>query len=153
MSGILTHSPADVALQVLIGMGLVTDPGLDPREDWPGYFEAEPDFPDQVVTITTTQGREGGRDMIGGTVIMHYGMQLRFRSRTSRAGYEKAKAVADSIAKNVDRGTNGFVVIGSTQYLLECFTEVGDVLPLGQDPNSARFIHTVNALASIKQLN
>ena len=144
----MLHTPADVALQALIDLGVV---GSDPDDEtgWPGFVDIMPDWPDQVVLLRDTQGRQHGTSMIDGDVARTYGAQVTVRSQLSENGAVKAFSLQDTMSRGV-YGMN--VTLGGSTYKLHCFTEVGDVIPVGLEDGSNRFVHTINVMIAVRRL-
>lgn len=118
---------------------------------WPCYVGVEPDSPDECITLDDTTGQGDGRDMNGGELNAHMGLQFRFRSLTAKSGWTKAQAVRAWLSEQVFAMT---VTIDSSTYRVHCFSKIGQVLKLGTDgPNSKRWLHTLNAMISIRQLS
>ena len=159
--GPLTHSPANICLQALIDAGLVLDPSA--QGDWPGFVDAEPFSPDEAVTLYDQTGRAESRDGVTGAYARHFGVQVRVRSRRANIGAQKAHAIRFAM-ENVDP-TQGVVLYGAAvtvaadsgagvpaaSYVLHAFTNIGDVLGIGQEPQTTRELHTLNAMAVIRQ--
>lgn len=147
MAGDLTHSPADVIAQVLINLGLGTDPSGS--GSWPVHVFTEPDSPDNCLTVYETTGESHGRDQITGETQEHYGIQVRVRSASPKTGYTKARDIAVKLAKNVLRTP---VTIDSSTYLVQSVDKISNVLPVGMDaPESRRHLFTINSLTSVKE--
>lgn len=148
MSGLLRHSAGDIAAQALIDAGLGADP--DPAAfdtAWPVYVDIEVDWPDRVICCKTNQGRSQGRSMITGVVERSLGVQIVVRSRLSNVGAQKAYAIQDFLEKSVQGMSvtvpeaNG--VLAGT-YLINNFESIGDVIPVGLEAGSNRYVHTIN---------
>lgn len=151
MSGLLAHSPADVVRQVLIDLGLGSDPDADPPADWPVFAAGEPASPDEVVTVYNTSGRDGGRTAPDGERQEHHGLQVRVRSRSPARGAAKANALAVGLDQQV---WNRAVAVDAARYVVRAVTRTGGLLDLGEDdPNSKRFLITFNALVALRQLS
>jgi hypothetical protein len=145
MSGSLTHSPADILRYQLIELSQGTLPSAD--GSWPVYCWQEPDKPDNCITVYDTAGRMEGRVMEG-EVQIHHGAQIRIRAATQAAGHTKARAIAAAL-DNMDCPDN--VTIGANTYQVWCVSRTSDVLPLGPDPDSGRFLFTINVVAALRQ--
>ena len=146
MPGTLTHSPATAIQSLLIALGVATDPASSAA--WPVYASAEPDTPDNCITVYDTAGRDEGRRMTDGQRNERSGFQVRVRSKDHATGYTKARAIAVAM-DGVLRQT---VLVSTQHYLIWAVTRSSDVLALGpESPSSKRPIFTVNATASIKQ--
>jgi hypothetical protein len=151
MPGILANSPADVIAQLLIEMGLVTDPTLVPLQAWPVYVDVEPTTPDSCVTVKDTEGKDDGRTMTDGERHQHHGFQVRVRSAAPPIGFVKANAIAVALDQQVNQA---LVTLGSHTFIVYEITRTGDVLPIGKDtPNSKRSVFTVNCVSPIRQVS
>lgn len=154
MNNLLTHSPADIVAQAVIASGnggnpvLVDVDGI-PTDPWPTYVAVEPDYPDNVLAFKSTQGRQEGRDMNSGAAFRRYGVQMLVRSRTVEAGYVKAKELEAFFETEVF-GMN--VTISSSNYRIDLVSDIGDVLPVGYEQGSNRFIHSLNFMVLVEQL-
>lgn len=148
MPGTLTHSPGDVVRQLLIGLGLGTDPadsGL-----WPVFAAVEPNTPDNCITLYDTESRRHGRTQTDGEIQEHHGIQFVIRSATYASGYTKARAIAVAADETVYQNT---VTISGTSYTVHQISRTGDVLALGQQtPESKRYLFTINAVVSLRQV-
>lgn len=147
----MQHSPGNITRYAIIALGQGTLPVLPPGTNlaWPVYCPTEPDRPDNCITVRTTAGRGSGRTSPDGESIGHYGVQIRVRSAEEDAGYlktENIRLALETVHLNLT------VTIGAVSYKLWCFANIGDVLPLGKAPESKRFLHTVNALLSVRDI-
>lgn len=139
MPNTLAHSPANIVQQLLISLGIGNDP--ETSNLWPVYVSSEPDAPDNVITIYVTQGSGGGRLMTG-ELFGLYGFQVRIRSATHPIGWAKADEIQTALAESVYDET---VHVGAVSYLVNCISQVGDILDLGKDATSKRSVFTLNA--------
>ncbi len=148
MPGALLHSPADVIRQLLVDMDLGLD-YEDAKTSWAAFASGEPDLPDDCITVYDTDGRQNGRDMVGGERNEHAGFQIRVRARDHATGHGKARQIAVAI----DEGVNNVQVdLEGNGYLIYAITRTGGVLALGKDaPNSKRSLFTINGVASLRQ--
>lgn len=147
-AGTLTHSPADVTRWLLCALGLATDP--DDGSTWPGYATGEPSSPDNCITVYDTAGGDDGRSMVTGEVFGNNGIQVRIRSSTHTVGWQKADAIWTTLAEGVYDQT---VTVGSTSYLIHCYTRIGDIIAIGKEsPTSKRSIFTINCQITFRQL-
>jgi hypothetical protein len=148
MSGMLTHSAANIVRQLLTNLGETTAPA--DNANWSGFYSFEPEERDRVVTVFDTAGILRGRTHVDGETQVHYGLQVRIRSEEYGTGYTKAEEIAVALDTQTHLST---VVIGSTTYTVYAFTRLGTVLAIGREaPNSKRSIFTINGLASITQV-
>jgi hypothetical protein len=149
MSVALDRCPADVLRWLLVQLGVGIDPGAyDPRYagGWPVYADAEPDKPDQCVTVLDILAQEDGRSMTDGEMFRHFGLQMRVRSVDCQSGLIQAEKIRWALAEEVRRTV---VTVGSEQYLVHAVSP-SSVLRLGRDfPNTGRHLHTLNARAAL----
>lgn len=149
MSGSLDHSPAEVVCNLLIGLGLGTDPTAD--EAWPIFTTQEPDgpdVPDSVITVYDTAGRQHGRSQVDGEVQEHRGVMIRVRDANHPDGHAKANEIAIALDETVYQDA---VVVGAATYLVHAISRAGSINVLGKEPTSNRNLFTINALVSLKQ--
>lgn len=146
MSGSLTHSPAQIIAQILVDLGLGTDP--DDEDDWPIYAVSLPDTPDNAMCIYDTQGTMDGSSMIDGEVQEHHGFMVRIRATSHSVGQAKANAVVQGLDKSV---RNEVVTLDSSTYLVTQTGRMSGPLNNGPEPTSSRIIFTVNAVAALRQ--
>lgn len=161
MSGLLLHSAADVVARAFVALGLGGDPEVKdstglPTAAWPCYDGTEPDFPDNVIAVKDGAGRQQGSSMITGIVARNFGLQVMVRGRTKTLSVVRMHLIrhsmenTDPAAGVVVYGMN--VIIGATTYKIHCFSDIGDVLPVGFEQGSNRFVHTINVMATIRKL-
>ena len=146
----LVHSPADIVAQLLIDLGLGTDPTTNGT--WPIYVGREPTIPDNCITVYDTAGVDDGRSMIDGETWNHYGFQVRVRSVDHRTGWVKADTISSTMAMNVLRTSTTITDSDGTKtnYRIQCIARIGDTLKLGKEvPTSKRDIFTVNATMTL----
>jgi len=142
MTGVLTHSPADIIRQLLIDLSLGTASGT-----WPVYVSQEPDLPDNVITTFDTAGIHDGRHMPGGEVQEHNGVQIRVRSANHAAGYTKAQTIAATLDTSVKLTA---VTANSVDYQVISISRRGSVIALSKNvPTSNRDVLTLNILPVI----
>lgn len=144
----MTHGAADVTREYLIAAGVGTDPTAG--GSWPVYVGREPAAPDAAMTVYDTQGLDHGRLMVTGEAVGPDGVQVRIRAATYPAGYAKAAAVRSALeaAYQEEVAPAG----AAERYLIHCFSRIGDVIPLGRESDSSRYVFTVNAVTPVRQL-
>ncbi len=151
--GSLDESPADILRYLLVALGhgvLPVAGGNYSNGVWPIYVDGEPSAPDETVTLYDTEGRDSGRDMVGGSRFEHHGVQVRVRGKDHASAYAKARRLA--ISMDVDLYQEN-VEVGDNRYIVQCVDRQGDVLRLGRDaPNSNRRLFTVNVMVVVRQL-
>ena len=148
MPGTLDHTPADIVRELLIGLALGTDP--DDSGAWPVFSPNEPDLPDEMIAVSDTQGRDGGRTAPDNERAEHQGIQVMVRGKTSPRGWVKANAIAIAL----DTVWNRNVTMDSSEYTVYGIMRTGNVLPLGKAvPESRRWMFSINAIVSISKTN
>lgn len=145
----MTHSPAHIIRQMLVDLGIGSDPDLATLGDWPCYDGAEPENPDDVITIYDTTGLQDGRAMFDGELLQHHGVQARIRGQDAPTAWAKADAVQTAFAQTV---YDERVTIGANSYFVLCLGKISQVLAVGREPNSRRSVFTINAVAAIRPL-
>jgi len=144
--GLLTHSPSDIARELLIDLGLGTDP--DSVDSWPVYIKTEPDQPDNTITVNDTPGIDHGRVMIDGERQENPGVQIRVRSKVASTGRTKI----DTIAYNLDTAIlKTTVAFDSATYEIQSISRSGQINDLGRDPDSGRNLFTLNATINLRE--
>jgi hypothetical protein len=143
----VTHSPADVVRWALVQAGLLADPAAGTV--WPGYYPSAPDRPDDVAVLSDQAGYDGYRVQLTGEQEQYNGFQVWLRCADPVAGRSKMDAINDWMWTTVYDLT---VVIGSSSYLIQSFTHIGDVLPIGREQTTDRYLYTLNAMLNVEQL-
>ena len=145
----LTHSPADIVRYLLVDVAQGTLP--EDESAWPIFADSEPDEPDECITVYDTSGIVEGRAHKTGEVQEHYGIQVRLRCLTPESGYARMRTlmlVMDELIR-LDH-----VSIVNSEYLVTAISRKGGILSLGEEtPNSKRYVFTLNAIVSLKQLH
>lgn len=169
MVNFLRHSNAEILQSLLVQLGAGSDPSLSLSDPWPIYESAEPDVPDEVITIFGEKGKTYGRNQLTGETIEKPGVQFRIRSSDSSSAFAKASEIAARLDQEV---LNTVVTVIDTKdglsyiYVVENINRshgsainCGNVVPLGKSspatpgitaPSSARSVFTINALVSIR---
>lgn len=142
----MTHSPADVVAQLLVDLGLGTDPSSN--EAWPIFTSSEPTSPDNAVTTFDTVGNSDGRAMVDGEGFYHYGVQIRIRGANHTTGWTKSDALQSALLAAYQKTVH----LGSSTYLVHALVNVGTVMRLGTEtPTSKRHLFALNLLVSLIQ--
>jgi len=144
MSGQLDHQPAEIVSQLLIDLGHGAT--VASGSAWPVYQLNLPDTPDNVIAVSDTDGRLQGRVHPTGHTEQKYGIQIRIRAQTIPLGRNKGNAIALALDEDVYRDT---VIIDSDTYLVQAIHKTSQLLFLGPEPTSRRFLWSLNAIASI----
>jgi hypothetical protein len=163
MSGSLDHSPEDVLRCLLIEL----DCGILPTSksplvngDWPIYVSSLPNLPDQVITIKGTTGRFDGRSMRSGQKFEFHGVQIMVRGINQNDAQIKAneiKQVIDTEIRNetvvipLDVGTG--TGLDDSTYKVQNVSRSSGPIPLGKEQDSNRFLFTINAVISLRQVS
>lgn len=138
----LDATPATISAQVLIDFG-VGNKFTERHLDWSVYVSAEPDAPDQVITVYDTAGITEGRHHTDGSVPEQMGIQFRIRSIGYLAGWKKGLQLMRVLDEEVYH--HEVLLDQDLQFNVHAFTRRGSLFPLGPEPeNSARDLFTVN---------
>jgi hypothetical protein len=145
----VNHGAADLTRWYLVLDGVGTDP--DDGDDWPVHVGREADSPDDCLTCYDTTGTDDGRSMPTGEAMQHRGVQVRVRATDYRTGYSKARDVRAALE---EAHQETVTPPGDAEtYLIHCYARIGDVLPLGREPHSSRYVFTVNAVTPVRRVN
>jgi hypothetical protein len=147
MSGILTHSPAEVLRYLLIQLGHGVLPPAS--SGWPISVSSEQDLPDQVITIYDTAGRYDGRSMQTGQKWEFYGVQIRVRGLNHSDCQLKARQIAVALDESI---RNNVVTISTTQYGVYSTSRTSGPMSIGKEPNTNRVLFTINAVVALRQI-
>jgi hypothetical protein len=147
MSDELNHSQAQVINQLLINLGLCSDP-LD-EEDWPCYFSHMPDTPDTAICVYNTECRQFGHDQFTGVTQEHNGIMIVVRGTSQTAARRRAKIIANRLDR-VDRVS---VLVETDVYIVDSVIRFSDVIDNGPErATSLRRKFSYNAFTSIHML-
>jgi len=143
----VTHSQAEIVRQLLVDLVLGYEPNT--TTSWSAFAFKEPQQPDNCLSVFNTQGMSDGRAMIDGELMDHLGFQIRSRGVDVPTMRAKLAAVRTSLAGVYQRT----VVIDSSYYLIQCVSNIGQILYLGDEsPNSKRQLGTLNATLAVDEL-
>lgn len=151
----LKNPPAEIVAQLLIDLGLVSDPeltGTGTDTEYPIYISFMPDTVDEIITIYDTAGELAGRDMPTGHVIDRFGIQIICRSGTTKytEGQQTLADIADSIDESI---LDNVVTLNANSYLVRNLRRTSSVLSLGKESEETkRNLLSLNLLATISQL-
>lgn len=136
-------NPADVVRQVLIDLGLGTEPGTAP---WPVYAKKEPSMPDDTVTVYNGPGTDDGRVMHGeGQGLFTF--IIRIRASDGDEGWSKAADILAAMETQVYRMN---VEVDGQCMCVHSFSNISNVVDIGyESPTSERRIHTLTAASYI----
>lgn len=145
----MVHSAGDILTTHLREEGVFSTPPTS--SPWPLYFGPMPDgeqVQDNCASIQDTAGVKTGR-LMEGENLMKFGVQLRVRAATVRAGFAKAQAAAEFL----ETLHNALVTIGTSSYEVDSVEQTTPVLALGQEPGTKRReLFTLNVLVMLKAL-
>jgi hypothetical protein len=145
----LRHSPAEVIGQLLIDLGLGSDPVL--FQAWPVFNTGEPSAPDDCITVYDIDGSFDARIMDDGVIEEHPGWQIRVRATDHKTGWQKLDLIRTTISENVYAE---FTTLDGILYSVHAFTQIGRILPLGTDRQhqTKRRIFTLNGTIPIHKM-
>jgi Bacteriophage minor capsid protein len=146
MSGILTHTPSEILLQLLIMQGLVSEPSLD--DEWPGFYNHHPVSPDDLVCVYDTAGTIQGKTHVDGETQSHDGFNIRIRSERTTDGFAKANMIYNKISPI----TRFELKVDTSIYRIQSITFTSPVFSLGKDPESESRLHTINGVISVREV-
>lgn len=146
MSGILTHSPADIVRYLLINRGIGSLP--EDSGDWPIYAIRMPASPDNLICVYNTQGVMGGKYHVTKTTVERYGIQISIASASHLVGLSKANEVCEVL----DELTYDSILVGTSQYRIHGFQKTSSILSNKTTNISKQNSTTVNFLMAVTQL-
>lgn len=115
--------------------------------DWPLFTSFMPDSLNDASAVYDTTPVKDGRLMVG-TVIQHYGLQIKLKAQDYNTGWAKLNNLASSL-DSVLRYTQ---TVSGNDYLIQNITR-NPVAYLGMDTEGKRrHVFTVNLLMTVKQL-
>jgi len=144
----MNHSPATIAMNLLIDSGYFTDP--DNGGLWPGYIGHLPDsgsVEDNAGVIYDTKGEVQGVVIDSGALAQGFGFQVMVRSLVYSTGWKKIKAIQGYLS-GINRES---VTVDEDSYVVESFSLQGSPLSLGLEKGSKRRqMFTINGLIHLK---
>lgn len=117
-------SPADDVAAFLIAEGLG---GEEPDDAWPVFVSREPESPDAAITVYDTGGDQDTNELDYRPTF-----QVRVRSASYPAAYEKAAAIRDALV------IPNALTLGEVDY--QGVFLVSDVSPIGRDDNDRHLL-------------
>ncbi len=141
----LHHIPSEIICHLLVDLGLASNPD-EGEASWPVYREQFPDRPNNAICVFSVEGVKQGRTQIDGEVQLQRGISITVRSAGKDSGERKARKIHTKFDSEVYRN---IVIVDSASYLVEAISNLGDVLPLGKEPESDRSLFIINAIATI----
>lgn len=137
-------SPSKIIQSWLIQNTLAGDP-LDSAPTWPCYMVSLPEgtgVPSDAVCVYDTTPVPDGRLLRTGEQIVHPGIQIKVRSQSYQAGWDKAQAIAETL----DAATRAQVSVDSVLHTMVAASRISGPVSLGVDPSSIKrtFSFTLN---------
>ena len=153
----MIYTPPKVIQYLLVAGGQAVL-GVPTTGQWRVYAHSKDPNGPQIITVIQTGGIIEGKDLRNGRVSEHFGIQLQFWA-TGNAELASAKAnqVAEYMTRTVRRTTvtvNSVLLTPpvSKDYRVHSISQIGSVIPLGQEENEKRFGCSVNFTATIEEL-
>lgn len=143
----LTHSPAHIIQALLIaeGLGIThSSPG-----DWKTYRHNIETTADQAIFVIGTTGLLDGREMRGGKVSRHHGLQIKVRALDGERASLKCLQIQSHLTEQVLRTT---VAIDDATYMVHSISMTSDMAFLGQEEKNRRQVFSSNYTATIEEV-
>lgn len=141
-------SPAKILKEYLITALMLQTPSG--AIEWPVYLQSLPDgdsIEDDAVCLMDIVGNKDGR-LMAGTVIQHFGVQLKTRSNNYQDGWDKTNAIAEVL----DSVLNESVLCSGGTYQINNITR-NTLDSIGQEEGTKRrWLFTIDFLLTIKQI-
>lgn len=150
MPELLTDSPARIIAKLLTDLDLGSLPGSN--NQWPVYYDNEPDKPDNCVTVYTTTAIQQGVDMHTGRPKERQSVQIRVRANDSNVSYEKIATIKDTLADPESVYQRQVTPESEATYSVHKLSP-GGILGGKQIPNSRRYFHTLNLTGVILKVD
>lgn len=144
MSLVMAHSPADIIRNMLIALGIGTEP-VD-EGAWPVSAYSEKDTPDAVITVYNTPGVVDGKTGATNDIFEHYGYQIRVRATKNPTAavkiYQMDQTLGDVLMQQVN--------VDDKVYIVCAVVRKGAIVDGGKEsPTSQRNFYTLNAVSAI----
>lgn len=146
MSGSLASSPASIFQQLLVDLSLGTIP--TDEGSWPVYAGNLPGETDNSILVTDSENVAQGVHQISGQTQEHHGVKITVRGQTRPTAWTKANAVAVALDGSVRNTT---VTVSSIDYIVYAVDRRSGPLAVGKEPETNRYIYTINVVASLRQ--
>lgn len=161
MSGNLTHSPAEIVLEVLIATGNGARVNSVTPVDWMVFQNKTVEakdlntanfLTDKLISVYDTAGVVNNRNFITGNYDEFYGVTilLRLNEFEDTAGFQKAKSIQHYLDTHINRYT---ISIDSSDYIVHQMRRTSDIIRSNDlDEDSViGLIYTLNYLATITE--
>lgn len=167
MPGLMYHSPEEVVQQLLIDLGLCSDPeavsvvGDDTSYlDWPVFRNLEPDRPDKLVKVSGTLGSTFDDTMVDSESQTHDGLQIMVRADDPGDAFRKINEIAIALDRVKCRTVSlplpdgvgtGTGTGAEATYFLRAVKRMSGPMYIGTDsPQGKRPMYTVNYRAPFR---
>ena len=148
----LNHNPAKIFRQLLVDLGVGSDPPSSSPSlgTWYIYANKNVSEPDQILVVHHTPDIKSGRIMNSGKVDLQYGIQVYGRHKSNVTLSEKMHSLETVLDETIYQNT---VTLDATQYLVHAFSNRGPVLDIGEEEGKTkRNQMTVNGTITIRTL-
>lgn len=145
----LVHNPSKIIRHLLVDISQATLKSSDLA--WPAFPDKEPDEPDNLITVYTTEPELLGTSMFPTNNVERIGIQIRVRTN------DRNGAKARQIATAIDAVGTATVAIndseGNESYKINMILRNNGPLYLGEDkPQSGRHLFTLNFTVDMNQV-
>lgn len=148
MAANLDHAPADILAQLLVDLGLGSDPAGTAGDAWPVFYGELPDKPDSLMVVYDQAGIIEGYSQIDGEPMEHLGIQVLLRSARHRLGADKARDISDALDRTIYRNS---VTLDSSVYLVHNFSKTSGPISIGKEEGNSRLLFSINGLLTVRQ--
>lgn len=149
MAGVLNHPPAKIIRQLLVNLGIGTEPSSSGA--WPIYYASMPSSPDSLIAVFDDPVNEfmDGWHQYDGERFEAPGIQIAIRGARDQGAWDKWEALR--VAIDGSASYNRTVSIDSSRYVVQSITRRGGPRPT-KAPDSDRRVIFVNAAAEINKV-
>lgn len=161
MSGNLTHSPAEIVLEVLIATGNAARVSSSTPVDWMVFQNKTVEakdlntsnfLTDKIISVYDTEGVVNERNFITGEYDEFYGVtiMLRLNEFEDTIGFQKAKAIQHYLDTHINRYT---ITIDSSNYIVHQLRRTSDIIRSSDldDDSVMGLVYTLNYLSTITE--
>lgn len=161
MSGNLTHSPAEIILELLIDSSNAARVSSSTPVDWMVFqnktvpekeINTATFLTDKIITVYDTAGIVRGRNFISGEYDEDHGITilLRLNEMDDDIGYAKAKTIQHYLDTQVRRYT---ITVDTSNYIVHQMRRTSDIIRSNdQDDDSVMgLVYTLNYLVTITE--
>jgi len=150
MANTLNNSTAEIIGQMLVDLGICSDSN---QSNWQLYIGNEEDNPDNCITVYDTSSLDQGYLMIDGSKQGPNGVQIRIRGINRKTSYQKSDEIFTALSKNIKAGAYDRTIrIGDNSYKFRSISSISNVISLGKETNTNRYLHTINTQVNLKAI-